>query len=149
MGTRTANMPPKKWHGFSMYNLSTSAKYSTPFFPKIQEKNLSISHFSPDCTWKTHVIFSGHIAASRTHLMAAYTSLHSPWLLRITCPNTTKLLHVGSSCSFRGSNFSLFLGWRFDGLKRLFWVNVWCKKGHFIPKKAWNPDLGVNWYHKS
>ena len=106
MGTRTANMPPKKSHGFSMYNLSTSAKYSTPFFPKIQEKNLSISHFSPDCTWKTHVIFSGHIAASRTHLMAAYTSLHSPWLLRITHPNTTKLLHVSSSCSFRGPDFA-------------------------------------------
>ena len=102
MGTRTANIPPKKLHGFSMYNLSTSAKYSTPFFPKIQEKNLSISHFSPDCTWKTHVIFSGHIAASRTHIMAAYTSLHSPWLLRITCPNITKQLHVSSPSSFRG-----------------------------------------------
>ena len=34
--------------------------------------------------------------------MAAYTSLHSPWLLRITHPNITKQLHVSSSSSFRG-----------------------------------------------
>ena len=34
--------------------------------------------------------------------MAAYIYLHTPWLLRITRPNITKQLHVGSSSSFRG-----------------------------------------------